>query len=87
MEIKILGPGCMNCQTLAKRTEEAVKQLSIDATVTKVTEYDDMLKYGMLRSPGIVINEKLVSSGRVPSVAEITTLITNALMEEEKTGK
>jgi len=87
MEIKILGPGCMNCQTLAKRTEEAVKNLSIDATVTKVTEYDDILKYGILRTPGIVINEKLVSSGRVLTVDEITTLITNVLIEEEKTGK
>jgi len=87
MEIKILGPGCMNCQTLAKRTEEAVKNLGVDASITKVSEYDDMLKYGILRTPGIVINEKLVLSGRVPSVAEITTLITNALMETEDTSK
>lgn len=83
MEIKVLGPGCTNCQTLAKRTEEAVKKLGIDATVTKVTDYDGMLKYGLMSSPGLVINEKLVSSGRVPSVADITTLITNALVEKE----
>lgn len=87
MEIKILGPGCPNCQTLAKRTEEAVKNLGVDASITKVSEYDDMLKYGILRTPGIVINEKLVLSGRVPSVAEITTLITNALMETDDTSK
>jgi small redox-active disulfide protein 2 len=87
MEIKVLGPGCMNCQTLAKRTEEAVKQLSIDATVTKVTDYEGMLKYGMMRSPGLVIKEKLVCSGRVPSVAEITTLITNALTETDNISK
>lgn len=83
MEIKVLGPGCANCQTLAKRTEEAVKKLRIDATVTKVTDYDSMLKYGLMRSPGLVINEKLVSSGRVLSVADITTLIANALAEKE----
>lgn len=87
MEIKILGPGCPNCQTLAKRTEEAVKTLGVEASITKVSEYDDMLKYGILRTPGIVINEKLVLSGRVPSVAEITTLITNALMETEGSNK
>ena len=87
MEIKILGPGCMNCQTLAKRAEEAIKQLSIDATVTKVTDYEGMLKYGMMRSPGLVIEEKLVCSGRVPSVAEITTLITNELMKTDDTSK
>jgi len=77
----------MNCQTLAKRAEEAIKQLSIDATVTKVTDYEGMLKYGMMRSPGLVIEEKLVCSGRVPSVAEITTLITNALTETDNASK
>jgi len=83
MEIKVLGPGCINCQTLAKRVGEAVAKLGIEAAVTKVTDYDGMLKYGLMSSPGLVINEKLVSSGRVPSVAEITTLITNALANKE----
>lgn len=82
MEIKVLGPGCTNCKTLASRVEEAVKKMGIDATVTKVTDYDGMLKYGLMSSPGLVINEKLVSSGRVLSVADITTLITNALAEK-----
>jgi len=83
MEIKVLGPGCINCQTLAKRVSEAVAKLGIEATITKVTDYDGMLKYGLMSSPGLVINEKLVSSGRVLSVADITTLITNALTEEQ----
>ena len=87
MEIKVLGPGCMNCQTLLKRTEEAMKKLAVEATVTKVTDYEGMLKYNIMRTPGLVINEKLVSSGRVPSVAEITTLITNALTETDNTSK
>ena len=71
MEIKVLGPGCPNCQTLHKRAEEAVRKAGVDATITKVTDYDDMLFYGILRTPGLVIDEKLVVSGRVPSVAEI----------------
>ena len=83
MEIKVLGPGCTNCKTLSKRVEEAVAKLGMDITVTKVTDYDGMLKYGLMSSPGLVINEKLVSSGRVPSVADITTLITSALAEKE----
>lgn len=78
MEIKVLGPGCANCTTLAKRTEEAVKKLGVDATVIKVTDYEGMLAYGMLRSPGLVIDEKLVLSGRVPSVDEIAQLIQGA---------
>jgi small redox-active disulfide protein 2 len=75
MEIKVLGPGCANCQTLAKRTEEAVKKAGVDATVTKVTDYEEMLSYGILRTPGLVIDGKLVASGRVPSVAEIAEMI------------
>lgn len=82
MEIKVLGPGCPNCKTLAKRTEEAVHQLGIDAQIIKVTDYPEMMKYDMLQSPGLVINEKLVMSGRVPTVAEITTLLANGQLEE-----
>lgn len=81
MEIKILGAGCINCKTLFKRTEEAVQLLGIDAKVIKVTDYPEMMKYDMLQSPGLVINEKLVMSGRVPTVAEITTLLANAELD------
>jgi len=78
MEIKVLGPGCANCQTLQKRAEEAVKKAGIEAMVIKVTDYDEMLSYGILRTPGLVINGKLVASGRVPTVDEITVLIADA---------
>ena len=78
MEIKVLGPGCPNCKTLVKRAEEAVHNMGIKAQIIKVTDYPEMMKYDMLQSPGLVINEKLVMSGRVPTVAEITTLLANA---------
>lgn len=78
MEIKVLGPGCANCQTLQKRIEEAIQKAGLTATVTKVTDYDEMLSYGILRTPGLVIDGKLVLSGRVPSVDEIVKLLSGA---------
>ena len=79
LNIKILGPGCDNCKKLAYLTERAVTNLSIEAKIEKVTDYAEIMKYPILSTPGLVIDEKLVVSGRVPSEAEITTFITTAL--------
>jgi small redox-active disulfide protein 2 len=81
LNIKILGSGCPNCKKLEALTREAVEQLSIEAEVSKVTDYADIMAYNIMSTPGLVINEKVVSSGRIPSPAEITTFLTNALME------
>jgi small redox-active disulfide protein 2 len=75
MTIKVLGPGCMNCKTLEKRTQEAVASLGVRATVEKVEDIMQIAAYGILRTPGLVINEKVVSSGRVPTVDAIKELI------------
>lgn len=77
--VKILGSGCENCKRLAWLAERAAQQLAIEAQVIKVTDYKDIMKYDILSTPGLVINEKLVSSGRIPSEAEITTFLTDAL--------
>jgi small redox-active disulfide protein 2 len=82
LTIKVLGPGCENCVNLAALTQRALDNLSVEAKVEKVTEYAEIMKYKILATPGLVINEKVVSAGRVPNVAEITTYLTNALMEE-----
>jgi len=82
LNIKVLGPGCENCKKLAYFTERAVKSLSIEAKIEKVTDYAQIMKYPILSTPGLVLNEKLVVSGRVPSEAEITTFLTTALMDE-----
>jgi small redox-active disulfide protein 2 len=81
LTIKVLGPGCQNCQNLASLTTRAVNALSIEAKVEKVTDYAEIMKYKLLATPGLVINEKVVAAGRVPSEAEITTFLTTALME------
>jgi small redox-active disulfide protein 2 len=81
LNIKILGSGCPNCKKLEALTRQAVEQLSIEADVVKVTDYPDIMAYNVMSTPGLVINEKVVSSGRIPSSAEITTFLTTALME------
>ncbi len=81
LTIKVLGPGCANCVNLAALTQRALANLSVDAKVEKVTDYADIMKYKILATPGLVINEKVVSAGRIPSEAEITTFITSALVE------
>jgi len=75
MNIKILGPGCMNCKTLASRANEAVRELGIEATIEKVEDIKAIASYGILRTPGLVIDEQVVSYGMVPKVEDIKTLI------------
>lgn len=76
MIIKVLGPGCMNCKTLERRTQEAVEQMRTGAIVEKVTDLDGIASYGVLRTPGLVIDERLVWQGGVPTVERIKELIT-----------
>jgi small redox-active disulfide protein 2 len=75
MIIKVLGSGCANCKTLEKRALEAVESLKIDAMIEKVTDFQKIASYGIMRTPGLVIDEKLVSFGNVPTVESIKELI------------
>ncbi|MFC2034185.1 thioredoxin family protein [Chloroflexota bacterium] len=84
MKIKVLGPGCARCQQLEQMTKEIVEELSIEATVEDVKDVKKIMEYPILTTPGLVINEKLVCSGRVPDKVEITTFITTALNNEQK---
>jgi small redox-active disulfide protein 2 len=79
LTIKILGSGCSNCRKLASLAEGAVARLSVEAQIEKVTDYAKIAEYHVLSTPGLVVNEKLVSAGRIPSEAEITTFLTSAL--------
>ena len=78
LTIKVLGPGCDNCKRLAWLSERAATHLGIEAQIKKVTDYVEIMKYPLLSTPGLVINEKLVASGRVPSEAEIITFLADA---------
>jgi len=75
MTIKVLGPGCMNCKTLERRTIEALEKLGVQATVDKVVDLDGISSYGVMRTPGLVIDESLVWQGGVPTVEKIKELI------------
>jgi small redox-active disulfide protein 2 len=75
MNIKVLGPGCVNCKTLEHRTIEALRALNISATIDKVVEYSDIASYGVMRTPGLVIDGKVVVQGYVPTVDNIKKLI------------
>ena len=79
MKIKILGPGCARCDQLEKTTKEVVKELGIDVSLEHVKDVKEIMEYPILHTPGLVLNEELVCSGRVPTKAEVTTYITTAL--------
>lgn len=78
MIIKILGPGCSNCKNLERVTREALDQLHLDATVEKVEDYAAIAGYGVMSTPGLVVDEKVLFSGRVPKASEIKQLLTAA---------
>lgn len=78
MEIKVLGTGCPNCKTLESNTRQAVETLGIDAGVVKVEDMAQILAYQVLRMPALVIDEKVVLYGRVPTVAELGEIISAA---------
>lgn len=78
MEIKVLGPGCANCKRLYAEAEKAVAQSGQPATITKVEAMEDIVAHGILRTPGLVIDGIVVASGRIPSAAEIVTMIMTA---------
>jgi small redox-active disulfide protein 2 len=78
MEIKILGPGCPKCGEVEKKVKSALAELHIVADVEKVTDIKRMMSYGILATPGLVINGKIKSSGRIPRVEDIKGWIQEA---------
>lgn len=78
MTIKILGPGCANCRRLEELARRAVEDLGMQAEIVKVSDTDGILAYDVLATPGLVINEKLVSSGRIPAPSTIQRWLRDA---------
>jgi len=75
MEIKILGTGCPKCKTLEKVTREVVEQNGIDASITKVEDIMEIMKFGVMTTPALVVNGKVEIKGRVPSADEIKQVL------------
>jgi small redox-active disulfide protein 2 len=78
LTIKILGTGCSNCKNLEATVKKAVESLGVDAEIVKVTDYVEIMKYPLLATPGLVINERLVAAGRVPKLSQIASFIAAA---------
>lgn len=76
MEIKVLGTGCAKCKALEKATKEAVEKTGIIANITKVEDIVEIMQFGVMTTPALVIDGQVVVKGKVPSVDELTQLIT-----------
>lgn len=79
LTIKVLGSGCPNCKKVEAIARQAAETMGLQAEFIKVTDYNQIMEYNIMSTPGLVINEKVVSSGRIPTPAEVTTWLTNAL--------
>jgi small redox-active disulfide protein 2 len=75
MEIKVLGTGCPNCKALEKSVINTLAEMKIEADVEKVEDIQKIMSYGIMRTPGLVINGKIVMSGRIPSAKELKEMI------------
>ncbi len=74
LNVKVLGSGCPNCQRLERETRAALDEAGIDYQLSKVTDYGDIAAYGVLSTPALVLNEQVVSAGRIPARAKIVEL-------------
>jgi small redox-active disulfide protein 2 len=79
MTIKVLGSGCPNCKTLERRTLEALNELKLQANVEKVQDFKEIASFGLMHTPGLVIDGKVVSQGSVPSVEILKEIIAKEL--------
>jgi len=78
MQLLVIGPGCAKCKTLAQFTEQAVKELGLNAEINKVTELKQIMALGVMMTPALVVNGAIRVAGKVPSIAEIKTILQQA---------
>jgi small redox-active disulfide protein 2 len=83
MEIEILGIGCAHCKRLERVVRQAVEEMGVEATITEVTDMAKIVSYDIVTTPGLVIDGKVVSCGRVPSKSDIVSMVTAALPKAE----
>jgi small redox-active disulfide protein 2 len=82
LNIKVLGSGCANCVNLEKLCREVVAENNIDAEIEKVTDYKEIMSYGILSTPGLIVNRKVVHSGKLPTKSTLSHWLMNALVNQ-----
>lgn len=82
LNIKVLGSGCANCINLEKLCREVIAENSIDAEIEKVTDYRDIMSYGIMSTPGLVINGKVILSGKLPTKSTLTHWLMNTFTNQ-----
>jgi len=82
LTIKVLGAGCANCKRLEQIVKKVVAEMGLQAEIIKVTDYKDIMAYNVLSTPALVVKERLVCAGRIPTPAEVTTWLADAAMQE-----
>jgi len=87
LHIKVLGPGCLNCYLVEQVAVDALEMLDVEATLEHITDYNEMRKYLIMATPGLVINEELVCAGRIPSIKEVISWVKEALARDEEKEK
>lgn len=83
LNIKVLGPGCANCINLEKLCKEVVTENGIEAEIQKITDFKDIMAHGIMSTPGLIINGKIVSSGKLPTKSTLAHWVMNAMAEAE----
>lgn len=82
LAIKVLGSGCANCKNLENLCKEVVAENNIEATIEKVTELKDIMSYGVMSTPGLVVNEKVIHTGKLPTKSTLTHWLTSELVNQ-----
>jgi small redox-active disulfide protein 2 len=83
LTVKVLGPGCTNCERLRTTVVQALQMLGANASIEHVTDPAEFRRYHVMMTPGLVVNHKLVCAGRLPEASEIVSMLATALAEEE----
>jgi hypothetical protein len=87
LNVKILGPGCVNCYMMRQVAVDALEMLDGEGIIQHITDQAEMSKYPIMYTPGLVINERLMCAGRIPSIKEVISWAEEALAQEEKEEK